>query len=207
MFLSDFFIDPSCFVSIQFSMKELSRLWSHAGLPLEALTRLQLTGKSYLPSSFDISSAATISIALTALAASEIHRLRTASTSTVTIDQRDACAEFECHSIYKPDINLPSPSLWDPISGLYSTKDGYIRLHANFPHHRYGLLQLLGLPTSATSEQVASTLLQWKAAEFEQIATDNGMCAAALRSPEDGKIIPWLNTLQILMPLMAMFHL
>jgi hypothetical protein len=43
-----------------------------------------------------------------------------------------------------------TPEVWDKISGLYACgggrMPGWVRIHANFAHHRDGALRLLGLP-------------------------------------------------------------
>ena len=39
----------------------------------------------------------------------------------------------------------PRAEIWDKIAGLYRCGDGrWVRLHTNFPHHRDGVLKLLG---------------------------------------------------------------
>ncbi|OQR93838.1 hypothetical protein ACHHYP_02191 [Achlya hypogyna] len=165
-------------------MHEARRLWLHAGLPAAALDRLALVGQPYLPCAYRVSSAASISIGLSALAASEVHRLRTGTACSVTVHSRDACVEFKSHALYNPDVNRPTPSTWDPLSGLYAAAVGHVRLHANFPHHRDGLLRLLQLPLTATRHQVQTALRQWDPEALEDAATAAGLCAAASRSAE-----------------------
>ncbi|KDO29227.1 hypothetical protein SPRG_19897 [Saprolegnia parasitica CBS 223.65] len=166
--------------------KEARRLWLAAGLPPDALARLHLSGPPRFASAFRLSSAASISIGLAALAAAEIYRLRTGArnNTSVIVDARDACAEFLSHALYTPDVTRPAPGVWDPLSGLYATRDGYVRLHANFPHHRNGLLGLLSLPLDATREEVKVALTAWKAEPFETLATEHGLCAAAFRASD-----------------------
>ena len=49
----------------------------------------------------------------------------------------------------------PGPS-WDKIAGVYRTGDGrYVRLHTNFPHHRDGMLKLLGCAYEREAVQAA----------------------------------------------------
>ncbi|GAB2463271.1 CoA transferase [Xylanimonas ulmi] len=36
-------------------------------------------------------------------------------------------------------------SAWSPLSGFFRTADGWVRTHANYPHHRHRLLAALGL--------------------------------------------------------------
>jgi crotonobetainyl-CoA:carnitine CoA-transferase CaiB-like acyl-CoA transferase len=70
---------------------------------------------------------------------------------------------------------------WDKIAGLYRTGDGgWVRLHTNFPHHRDGMLALLGCSYDRAS--VAAALGGWQAVDLETAAAEAGLCATALRS-------------------------
>ncbi|KAG6855883.1 hypothetical protein H0H87_009706 [Tephrocybe sp. NHM501043] len=86
---------------------------------------------------------------------------------------------------YTLNGGLPKGEVWDPIAGLYETKNGgFVRIHTNFAHHRSGILKALGIPEipTPTKEDVQSALQQWEAVAFETAAAAMGMCAAALRS-------------------------
>ncbi|WP_404976842.1 MULTISPECIES: hypothetical protein [unclassified Acidovorax] len=53
-----------------------------------------------------------------------------------------AHAAIECTGWFSLDGQ--APDLWDALSGLYRCADGFVRLHANFAHHRdsgFGALQ------------------------------------------------------------------
>ncbi|MCP3798363.1 CoA transferase [Allokutzneria sp. A3M-2-11 16] len=45
-----------------------------------------------------------------------------------------------------------------PLSGFWQTADGWVRTHANYPHHRSRLLSALGIPDSGDDEQLAKSL-------------------------------------------------
>ena len=63
---------------------------------------------------------------------------------TVAVDMRHAAIEFRSER-YMRIAGKPPASVWDKIAGVYRTGDGrYVRLHTNFPHHRDGMLKLLG---------------------------------------------------------------
>ncbi|WP_260857217.1 CoA transferase [Microbacterium sp. 1.5R] len=51
-------------------------------------------------------------------------------------------------------IDRIAPSVWAPLSGFWRTRDGWVRTHANYPHHEAALLHALDLSAGAT----ASTL-------------------------------------------------
>jgi crotonobetainyl-CoA:carnitine CoA-transferase CaiB-like acyl-CoA transferase len=155
-------------------------LWRRAGLPAEALAKLALTGLDpALPSAFSVGTAAQASIAATALAAAELHHQRGAPRQRVAVDMRHAAAEFRSERLFRVD-GQEAQELWDAIAGLYPTADGWVRLHTNFPHHRDGILRLLGVPNDRAA--VAQALLSWQAEAFEDAAAEAGLCVSALRS-------------------------
>lgn len=71
-------------------------LWTTAGLPLSRLPELILTSPPgpALASSFRVAEFAQIATALSTLAASYLHELRTGDKTTVTVDKREAGLEF-----------------------------------------------------------------------------------------------------------------
>src|SRR4051812_32211296 len=73
----------------------LAFLWSLSGQADSALDGVMLTGSEpALPSSFAIGTAAQASIAVSALAAAELWRLRTGRQQQIGVDMRDAAIEF-----------------------------------------------------------------------------------------------------------------
>ena len=163
-----------------------SALWQAAGLPAEALQWADLPGAGpVLPSSFDVATAAQASLGLAALAAAEIGHLRGADRQTVSVNRVHAA--LECTAWFALDGK--TPPMWDPISGLYpcggpGAPAGWVRIHANFAHHRDGALRLLGLPPGPATprDAVAQALATWTAQGFEQAAADAGLVVAAVRS-------------------------
>ena len=94
-------------------------------------------------------------------------------------------AEHECTGYFTIDGRLPHA--WAKLSGLYPCRDGYVRIHANFDHHRDGVLRILGLaPGEATErEEVEAALSNWNAEEFETVAAEAGMVVSRVRSFEE----------------------
>jgi crotonobetainyl-CoA:carnitine CoA-transferase CaiB-like acyl-CoA transferase len=159
----------------------VAALWDAVGMPRDALDDLTLTGADpVLPSSFAIGTAAQASIALSALAAGAIWRLRTGRRQGVAVDMRHAAAEFRSERAMRVDGTAPADP-WDRIAGAYPCGDGrWVRLHTNFPHHRDGVLTLLDC--GYDRDEVAAALRGWRAFDFEQAAADAGMVVAAMRS-------------------------
>jgi crotonobetainyl-CoA:carnitine CoA-transferase CaiB-like acyl-CoA transferase len=132
-----------------------------------------------LPSSFAVGLAAQTSIAATGLAAAALWQQRGGAPQRVAVDMRHAGVEFRSERYLRID-GQPAPEAWDPIAGLYPTGDGgWVRLHTNFPHHRDGILHLLGC--AYNRQAVTDALRGWQAEAFEAAAASAGLCVTALR--------------------------
>ncbi len=141
-----------------------------------------------MPSSFAVATAAQATLGAAALAAAEIWHRRTGERQQVKVDAE--AAALECCSRFTLDGR--SPQQWDKLSGLYRCgaevgAPGWVRVHANFSHHRDRALQLLGCPTGPDTEREAMTaaLRRWRASEFESAAAEAGAVVAAARSFEE----------------------
>ena len=98
----------------------------------------------------------------------------------VSVGMRDAAIEFRSERYLCVD-GKPPEELWDKIAGLYRTGDGrFVRLHTNFPHHRDGMLKLLGC--DYTREAVQRALDGWEGEKFETAAAEAGLVATMTRS-------------------------
>jgi len=80
------------------------------------------------------------------------------------------------------------PPMWDPIAGNYATRDGWIRLHTNAPHHRDAALGVLRV--RADKAAVADAVRRWDAEALETAIVENKGCAAAMRSIDAWKQHP-----------------
>jgi CoA-transferase family III len=162
----------------------LASIWHGLDLPPTALARVALPGDGpVLPSSFAVATLAQASLAAAALAASEWAAARGRPAASVSIDR--SAATLECSSHFQLDGR--TPTLWDPLSALYRCRDGWVRLHANFAHHRDRALGVLGLPAgpTATRDAIAAALADWKADAFEDAVAAAGGVASAARSFAD----------------------
>lgn len=159
----------------------LARLWRMLGQPDEALSRVALTGmEPALPSSFAVGTLAQSAIAAAALGAAHIDTLRTGRRQSVSVDMHHAALEFRSERYFRVGGQLP-PDPSDKIAGLYRCGDGcWVRLHTNFPHHRDGVLRLLGC--AHDREAVARALAGWQALAFEDAAAEAGLVVSAART-------------------------
>jgi crotonobetainyl-CoA:carnitine CoA-transferase CaiB-like acyl-CoA transferase len=163
----------------------LHGLWQSAGLPMAALAGIDLpAGGPVLPSSFAVATAAQASLGAAALAAACIAQDRGGPAQRVCVAAEPAVLD----SLAWFTVDGQAPQVWDKLSGLYrcggDAQPGWVRLHANFAHHRDGALRLLGLPTGPQTDRAAvgAALQRWRADDFEAAAADAGLVVAAARS-------------------------
>jgi crotonobetainyl-CoA:carnitine CoA-transferase CaiB-like acyl-CoA transferase len=165
---------------MQSAREILSDVWTSAGGEAAALDALTLTGdESQLPSSFRVAAAAQISIAASALAAAQIWKMRSGQAQQVAVDMRHAVVECRSERYLRLDGNPPPPA-WDAIAGVYNARDGFVRLHTNFPHHRDAVCKVLNCKPERDAVQAA--LMQWDGEAFETAAYAAGGVVAYMRT-------------------------
>ena len=140
-------------------------------------TAVRWQGVGALPSTFAVSELATASIAACGLALANLLESQTGTCPAVRVDRR--LASFWFATSLRPH-GWQVPPLWDAIAGDYPTRDGWIRLHTNAPHHRAAALQVLG--THAERASVAREVAKWEGDTLEAAVDAAGGCAARMRS-------------------------
>lgn len=135
---------------------------------------VEVTHGGALPSVFPVTDLAVASVAAAGVAAA--CWTDPDAPPAVAVDAALASAWF-AFSIRPVDFELPP--VWDAVAGDYATRDGWIRLHTNAPHHRAAALAVLD--TAADREQVARAVAQWDGDALETAVVDAGGCAAAMR--------------------------
>ena len=149
-----------------------AQIWQALGGPPGALDRLHVTGTGALPSAFAVSDLAAGSVGAAALALAEVAGL----TGPVTVNRRLAAFWF-ARSLEPEGWHVPD--LWDPVAGDYETRDGWIRLHTNAPHHRAAAERVLG--AHADRAGMVRAVSGWTKAELEAAILTEGGCAAEMR--------------------------
>jgi crotonobetainyl-CoA:carnitine CoA-transferase CaiB-like acyl-CoA transferase len=69
------------------------------------------------------------------------------------------------------------------LSGFFRTRGGWIRTHANYPHHRRRLCRATGIPDSASVADFAAAVAVLDASAIETAAWSAGALAARVRPP------------------------
>jgi crotonobetainyl-CoA:carnitine CoA-transferase CaiB-like acyl-CoA transferase len=171
----------------------LSAIWTSIGGDPSALGALTLTGdEPQLPSSFRVAAAAQVSVAATGLAAAEIWKMRSGEAQDVAVDMRHAVVECRSERYLRVD-GKPPPPAWDAIAGIYKIRDGFVRLHTNFPHHRDAVCRVLNCKPERDAVQAA--LMQWDGEAFETAAYTSGGVVAFMRSHDEWSATPHAKAL------------
>ncbi|MGE8151251.1 CoA transferase [Pseudomonas vancouverensis] len=152
----------------------LTSIQAALGLPH---TPLPFLSSGALPSAFAVTDLACASIGVAGQAVSELLHQQSGHLPSVAVDRR--LASFWFASSIRP-TGWSVPPLWDPVAGDYATRDGWIRLHTNAPHHRAAAESVLGACVDRAA--MASKVAQWAKRDLEQTVVDAGGCAAEMRS-------------------------
>ena len=167
--------------------------WGALGGDSGRLGRVRFRGDGNLPSAFPVTDLAAASMAVAALAADELVGAAHAGASperpregvTVAVDRR--LASFWFASSLRP-LGWQVPPLRDPLTGDYRTRDGWIRLHANAPHHRAAARRVLGIVPDR--DQARAAIAAWAGADLEQAIIEAGGCAAEMRDADAWRVHP-----------------
>jgi crotonobetainyl-CoA:carnitine CoA-transferase CaiB-like acyl-CoA transferase len=142
---------------------------------------LELHGEGGLhPSPYDLDEIAVGAVAATLLAAAELAEARGGARPQPSLDRAHAALAFASERMLRTEHALPAGLA--PLSRFARTSDGYIRLHANYPHHRAALLRALGDPPE---ERALETIRARTAEELESAIAAAGGAAAAVRGSRE----------------------
>ncbi len=140
---------------------------------------LEIVGQGALASRFPVTDLATASIATAAQALRAWTTLQTRLQvePPTRVDQRMASLWFG--RSLRP-LGWQLPPIRHPVTGDYQGRDGWIRLHANAPHHRQRALTVLG--ARADPLELASKIATLSVWALEEDLAAAGACAAAMRT-------------------------
>lgn len=114
-----------------------------------------------------------------------LHHLAGEVARGVGLDAAGVAASFASLSLLR--VEGRAPEGFALLSGFFPTAEGWVRTHANYPHHAAALQAALGVSDSG---RVADALLELPALAVEDLVQKAGGIAAAVRTPAD-----WNSTL------------
>ena len=140
-----------------------------------AAAHLDLAAGGALPSALPVNTLACGAVAAAGLAGAALRGAR-----QVHVDPRQVSVSFRNDQVQTIDgEQVPG---FAPLSGFFEAGDGWVRTHANYPHHRVRLLRALGLPEAATRDDAVAVISQRPAQELEDLVTADHGIAVRVRS-------------------------
>jgi crotonobetainyl-CoA:carnitine CoA-transferase CaiB-like acyl-CoA transferase len=100
--------------------------------------------------------------------------LRGVDPAGVTVDGPRVGSAFRADQLLR--LGGVTPGGFAPLSGFFRAADGWVRTHANYPHHRARLVAVLG------TEDVPAAIAARPAREVEEAVTAAGGIAVAVRT-------------------------
>ncbi|MFF5936038.1 CoA transferase [Streptomyces sp. NPDC012508] len=154
-------------------------LWSALGGDPALVDRVAFTGPSgLLAARLPVMDLARATVAVAGLAAVE----RGGLPGKVRVDDGAVATAFVSERHLRVDGRAPVN--FAPLSRFWKASDGWVRTHANYPHHRAALLSALGVREESV-QAVAAAIAERKAVETETAVYAAGGLAVALRTPEE----------------------
>jgi crotonobetainyl-CoA:carnitine CoA-transferase CaiB-like acyl-CoA transferase len=165
-------------------LKILTGLLKQANFPETLASIAHISGEDpVLSSPFLIGTAGATALAALGIAAEQLQQAKTGETQEISISTYEAALAQRSH-MYIRVLEKEIAELWSPISGFYQTRDQrWIQLHCNFPNHRLGVVEFL--QCADDKEAVTQAILQHEALALETALSEQGLCAAMVRSPEE----------------------
>ncbi|MFE0646064.1 CoA transferase [Streptomyces sp. NPDC058877] len=153
-------------------------LWSALDGDPAHVDRVEYGGVSgLLPARLPVMDLARATVAVCALAAVE----RAGLPGPVRIDDGAVATAFVSERHLR--IDGRAPVNFAPLSRFWRAADGWVRTHANYPHHKAALLTALDVADSV--EAVEAAIGGRRAVEVETAVYAAGGLAVALRTPEE----------------------
>ncbi|MBL1095511.1 CoA transferase [Streptomyces coffeae] len=159
------------------------------GTPDLAATVTYAPSAGALPARLPVRELARATVGVCSLAAAELDARRSGRPveSLAEIRVAEAAVATAFVSERHVRINGRQPVSFAPLSGFWHAADGWVRTHANYPHHRARLLAALGIPARGTPDQLVERLRTELAArparETQETAYAAGALAVAMAEP------------------------
>ena len=160
--------------------------WHALGGSDDLVDHVTYVGVPGLTSGLPVRELARAAVGVCSLAAAELLAARTGRTvPEVRVDEGAVAVGFTSERHLRVD-GRPIP-LFAPLSGFWEAADGWVRTHANYPHHRARLLVALGIPDSgddaALAERLSGVVAERSATDVQEQVYAAGGLAVAVAPP------------------------
>ncbi|OPF84768.1 carnitine dehydratase [Streptomyces antioxidans] len=152
---------------------------------LERVTYRAVSGG--LPARLPVAELARATVGVCSLAAAELGARRSGgAVPAVRVDEDAVATAFVSERHLR--IDGRKPTNFAPLSGFWRAADGWVRTHANYPHHRARLLAALDLPGDTGPDGLAGTLAARPARAIQEAVYAAGGLAVAVAEPGESEI-------------------
>lgn len=133
------------------------RAWRAIGGDADLTTEVSYQGAGeVLPAVLPVRELARATVGACSLAAAELKASREGGAlPRVRVDEAAVATAFVSERHLSVDGRRPTP--FAALSGFWRTADGWVRTHANYPHHRARLLTALGVGTGGTPDDTGAS--------------------------------------------------
>ena len=136
--------------------------WAAIGGPAELVDGVEyVPARGVLPARLPVREMARATVGVCSLAAAELLARRNGgAVPAVRVHEAAVGTAFVSERHLRVDGR--EPTVFAPLSGFWRAADGWVRTHANYPHHRVRLLGALGIREDAEfAEAVAGRSAEW----------------------------------------------
>jgi len=159
----------------------LREIFAAAGV--EALEPPEITGADpVVRTRYRVGTAGAAALAALGLAVARFGELRGLPRQRVAVGLRAAAASLRSARYLRIDGRPPTPQ-WDPLSGFYPVRDGWISIHCNFPNHREAALKVL--QTAPDRQEAERSSASWAGEALEDAIHAAAGCAGFVRNAAD----------------------
>ena len=139
-----------------------------------------------LPIPYRVGETGAAALAALGTAVTQLWALRGGGRQRVSVDVRAAAASLRSARYLR--INGEAPKIWDPMSGFYPVRDGWISIHCNFANHREAALRVLQAGENREKAELKSAA--WAGEALEDAIHAAGGCAGFVRTGDQWREHP-----------------
>ena len=134
------------------------------------------------PTPYRVGTAGATALAALGAAVARFGELRGLPRQQVSVNLRHAALSLRSARYLRID-GKALPPVWDPLSGFYPVRDGWISIHCNFPNHRDAAIKVLQSPAERKEAERKSAA--WLGEALEDAIHAAAGCAGFVRTAED----------------------
>lgn len=153
----------------------MDRAWDALGGDPVLLHRVSTRGGTGLVCPLPVGELALGAVGVQRLAAEELLTGAGGQVPVIAVDAAHVGVAFRSERFLRVD-GRPAGAGFAPLSRFWPTADGWVRLHANYPHHHDAVVRALGTDPAAAAAERTST-------EVEDAVVASGGVAAGVRTP------------------------